>query len=193
MLLYTLLGRRMNPAQLPPQRRVLLLDAAAALAIGRLILHSQPMLDVPIVMRNGFTSQWHVVQVPVGTRVRDVCEQLSIPSDNVTIRAGDVLRDVQISPDAIIASAEISLDISAVTQAVNPSPCIRCGWCVQACPARIHPAGLLEAAQLHDSQLAHRYGVDSCIECGICSYVCPSHLPLLPSIRQLRATISTSS
>jgi electron transport complex protein RnfC len=51
---------------------------------------------------------------------------------------------------------------------------------------RIHPAGLLEAAQDNDPDLAESYGLHACIECGICSYVCPSRLPLLPAIRELR-------
>ena len=89
----------------------------------------------------------------------------------------------------VIATSELCIDVSPTQPPVNPEPCIRCGWCVQACPSRIHPAGLLEAAQLHDSVLANRYGIDACIECGICSYVCPSRLPLLPAIRELRKKI----
>ena len=51
---------------------------------------------------------------------------------------------------------------------------------------RIHPAGLLEAAQADDPELADAYGLAACIECGICNYVCPSRLPLLEGIRTLR-------
>ncbi len=69
---------------------------------------------------------------------------------------------------------------------VIPDPCIRCAWCVEACPVRIQPAGLLEAAQRNDHALAIEYGLESCIECGICAYVCPSELPLLKGIRALR-------
>jgi electron transport complex protein RnfC len=57
---------------------------------------------------------------------------------------------------------------------------------VEGCPTRINPAGLLEAAQRRNLDLADHYGLDSCIECGICTYVCPSHLPLLEGIRQLQ-------
>jgi electron transport complex protein RnfC len=61
---------------------------------------------------------------------------------------------------------------------------------VEACPVRIHPAGLLEAAQDNDIAAAEWYGLQACVECGICSYVCPSRLPLLPAIRELRADVT---
>ena len=70
---------------------------------------------------------------------------------------------------------------------VIPDPCVRCNWCAEACPTRLRPAGVLEAAQYEDVALAERHGVDACIECGICSYVCPSHLPLLDGVRRIRA------
>jgi electron transport complex protein RnfC len=69
---------------------------------------------------------------------------------------------------------------------VNPDPCIRCGWCVEACPSSIHPAGLLDASQRRDHAAADRYGISACVECGLCDYVCPSRLPILNGIRMMR-------
>jgi electron transport complex protein RnfC len=58
---------------------------------------------------------------------------------------------------------------------------------------RIQPAGLLDAAQRADPELAERYGLEACIECGVCSYVCPSHLPLLGGIRKLKEELNERS
>jgi Na+-translocating ferredoxin:NAD+ oxidoreductase RnfC subunit len=99
------------------------------------------------------------------------------------------LRDVRLTPEAVVSGrGEISIDAGLISAAINPDPCIRSGWCVENCPVRIHPAGLLEAAQDDDHVLAEHHGLHACIECGICSYVCPSRLPLLESIRYLRAS-----
>jgi electron transport complex protein RnfC len=57
---------------------------------------------------------------------------------------------------------------------------------VESCPVQITPAGLLEAAQRRDLDMARSYGLAACVDCGICSYVCPSRLPLLSGIRFLR-------
>ena len=99
---------------------------------------------------------------------------------------GDVLRDQPTTPDAVLAGGEAILHVLASRDPVNPEPCIRCGWCAQACPTQVLPAGVLEAAQRLDLDLAERSGVHACVECGICTYVCPSHLPLLGGIRAVK-------
>ena len=98
---------------------------------------------------------------------------------------------MRVSPDAVIDGVgELSIDAGPLSPVINPDACIRCGWCVEACPVGIHPAGLLESAQDNDVKAAQWYGLESCIGCGICSYVCPSRLPLLPAIRELRTTLA---
>ena len=49
MLLYTLLGAT-RPGRLPTEQGVLVLDAAAAIAIGRFALLNEPMLQSPMVV-----------------------------------------------------------------------------------------------------------------------------------------------
>ena len=129
--------------------------------------------------------------VAVGTRLRYLLEQLWLRPQRLTLRAGAALRDVRLAPDVVIDGAgELTIDAGPLSPVINPDPCIRCGWCVEACPVQIHPAGLLESAQDNDIKAAKWYGLESCIECGICSYVCPSRLPLLPAIREMRGIVA---
>ena len=202
MLLYALLGRRLRPDRLPSEVNTLLLDAPAAAAIGRALGSAtafpgasgssdqghapEPMLTVPIELRDAGRARCTVFTAAVGTPLRHVLEVAGLKTQGLTFRAGAALRDVKVSCDAIIDGGELTVDAGPITPPINPDPCIRCGWCVESCPVRIHPAGLLEAAQDNDASLAERYGLAACIECGICSYVCPSRLPLLEAIRDLR-------
>ncbi|HEY1683386.1 MAG TPA: 4Fe-4S dicluster domain-containing protein, partial [Tepidisphaeraceae bacterium] len=102
------------------------------------------------------------------------------------IRVSDPLRDVRVKGDLLIDGSEVAVHLMRPERPANPDPCIRCGWCVEGCPVRIQPAGLLESAQRRDAKLAEHFGLHACIECGICEYVCPSRLPLLDAIRSLR-------
>jgi len=112
-------------------------------------------------------------------------DAIGINAASMDMRVGHLLRDLPAEADAIIATGELTV-LAAASHARPPAAaCLRCAWCVEACPVQIHPAGLLEAAQQQDPELADRYGLQSCIECGICSYVCPSRLPLLPAIRTM--------
>jgi Na+-translocating ferredoxin:NAD+ oxidoreductase subunit C len=185
MLLHRLLGRRLRPRRLPTEIGVLLLDAPAAVAIGRLLLHDEPMTHVPVAVHDRRGGAAYFITAPIGMRLADLLEQLNLPVAGVLLRSGELLRDRHSAADAVIAAGELSVHLDLLEPDVNPNPCIRCGWCIEACPTRIHPAGLLEAAQQEDLELAAHYGLQSCIECGICSYVCPSRLPLLQGIHEL--------
>jgi len=58
-------------------------------------------------------------------------------------------------------------------------PCIRCGWCLEACPHDLNPVRLWEACRKEQWEAAESYGLWECSECGACAYSCPSHLKLV--------------
>ncbi|MGB5518726.1 MAG: 4Fe-4S dicluster domain-containing protein, partial [Gammaproteobacteria bacterium] len=63
-------------------------------------------------------------------------------------------------------------------------PCIRCGYCVEACPMQLNPTmlGMLAASSDYET-MASKYHLNDCFECGSCSYVCPSNIPLVQYFR----------
>jgi electron transport complex protein RnfC len=186
LLLYTLLSRRLRPARLPVEQGVIVLDAAAAFAIGRLFLADEPMLQVPVVIRHHARKLSHFVMAPIGMPLCDLLSLLGEPQPNLLIRGGDLLRDIRLTRDAVVGGSELVLHTSNQEPDINPDACIRCSWCAEACPTRVHPAVVLESSQRDDIELAENAGIDACIDCGICSYVCPSKLPLLEGIRVMK-------
>ncbi|HSI36864.1 MAG TPA: 4Fe-4S dicluster domain-containing protein [Tepidisphaeraceae bacterium] len=188
LLVYALLRRRLRPGRPPVEQGVLVLDAAAAVAVGRAAWRDQPMLHVPVAVRDHLRGgRTHYLAVPIGTPVRHLLDHLKLPHDGVGLFRGDVPRGQLVCPTAIVAGGELVLHVRHAMPPVIPDPCIRCGWCAHVCPTRVHPAGVLEAAQRGDQDLADHYGIDACVECGVCDEVCPSHLPLLGGIRHLKA------
>ena len=179
-------GRRLSPGRTPTEAGVLLLDAAAALSVGRCFLFDEAMTTVPFGVFDRRNARAHLLYVTVGTPLNDVLAGTDVTIDSADLRAGHFLRQIAAPRDAIVGGAELTVFAAQPQEPMLPSACLRCGFCVDACPARIHPAGLLEAAQQQDPALADRYGLSACIDCGICSYVCPSRLPLLQAIRLLR-------
>ncbi len=186
LLIRELNERPIRPGQLPPEHGVLLLDAAAALAAGRCFLHDGPMLTVPLAILDHATARAHYLMAPIGAKLRDLLPMVGLSAEGVRLFSGTPLRQEMLTGDCVVGGGELTIYRFALGPDVIPDPCIRCAWCVEACPVRIQPAGLLEAAQRNDLALAAEYGLQSCIECGICAYVCPSELPLLKGIRALR-------
>ncbi len=186
ILLASLLKRRLRPFHLPTEQGVLLLDAVAAVTIGRIVLQNRPMLAVPIAVFDHARNATHLQLLPIGTPLNHLLTQRSMADTGYHYRAGDVLRDQRVFRETILAGGENILHVSPGDTPINPDPCIRCGWCVESCPSKIHPAGLLDAAQRRDRAQADYYGLHACVECGQCDYVCPSRLPILAGIRALR-------
>ncbi len=186
LMMYTLLQRRLPPGKLPTEKGAMLVDAAAAVAIGKCVLFEPPSRHTPLAVRDHFQQKTHFLIAPVGIRLAEVCDFLDIHHPEALFRAGDFLRDQWMTSDTHLGHGELVIHPTAIQTDANPDPCIHCGWCLEACPTRIHPAGLLDASQQNDRRAGKKFGMDSCIECGICSYVCPTRLPLLAAIRSLK-------
>jgi electron transport complex protein RnfC len=187
LLMYTALGRRLRPGRVPTEQGALLIDGALAVAIGRQALRRQPMLQAPLAVHDHVRDRVAFVVAPIGMPVRQLLGQIGASAEGVALLRGNVLRDNEVSPDAVVSGGELVLHVLPRPAALMPAPCVRCGWCVEGCPTRVQPAGLLEAAQRENLLLADHYGLDACIECGVCTYVCPSNLPILEGIRKLKA------
>jgi electron transport complex protein RnfC len=186
LMIYSLTHRRLRPGNLPPSRGVLVLDAAAAMAIGNGAF-GEKMLSVPIAVHDHVRRHSHYLTAHVGTSVEHILNQLSIPTETSMIRGGDLLRDLPLRLDTVVAGSELTIHVTLPESPVVPEPCIRCAWCIDACPTLVHPALILDAAQRRDMKMAERAGIAACIECGVCSHVCPSQLPLLKAIREVRS------
>ena len=67
--------------------------------------------------------------------------------------------------------------------------CIRCGLCVDACPADLLPQQLYWFSKAQEFDKAEQHNLFDCIECGACSYVCPSHIPLVQYYRYAKGAV----
>ncbi|HOF17967.1 MAG TPA: 4Fe-4S dicluster domain-containing protein [Phycisphaerae bacterium] len=123
--------------------------------------------------------------VPVGASVAE----LTGGTDGPVLHGGP-MTGLRCPPDAVVTAATGALLAINAAQAAPSTPCIRCGWCTDHCPARLNVAVLNDVFELGLVQRARRMGVAACVECGVCSYVCPSRLPLSQRVRQLRRAVT---
>ncbi len=185
LMVYSLTKRRLRPGNLPTTQGVLVIDAATACAIGR-AAKGTAMLSTPLAVHDHVRGRSHYLDVTVGTPVQYVLEKVSSWEEGFVVRGGDLLRDLRLRVDAVVGGGELEIHLNGPERAVIPEPCIRCAWCMEACPTLVHPASVLEGAQRRDVKMAERAGLGACIECGICAHVCPSRLPILDAIREIR-------
>jgi len=82
--------------------------------------------------------------------------------------------------------------ILALTEAVVEPyrDCIRCGRCVDGCPAGLIPSEisiLCERVKYLDTPSVN---ILDCIECGVCTYVCPARRPIVQWIKVAKSMLA---
>ena len=72
----------------------------------------------------------------------------------------------------------------------EPTPCIRCGRCVEACPGNLMPQMMAQAAMHNDYDTFVKLNGMECYECGSCTFVCPAKRPLTQTFKQARQYVA---
>jgi len=94
-----------------------------------------------------------------------------------------------LSAVATKTSSALTCFTKDVISPLQETPCINCGRCVSACPARLVPSHLADmAARKQYDKFEEHYGLE-CVNCGSCSWTCPAKRPLAALINTGRMTV----
>ena len=126
--------------------------------------------------------------LPFGAEVSEALEAAGVPEAGPVVD-GSVMTGRQVGEGAVVHAAAGELVALPETTGALPTPCIRCGWCSDNCPARLNVAALNDDFELGRARRAGRRGAMSCVGCGICTYVCPARLPLAWRVSRLKGAI----
>ncbi|MCP3984454.1 MAG: electron transport complex subunit RsxC [bacterium] len=195
MLIEALLGRRVPPGGLPASVHALCVNVATTAEIGRLLPHGRGIQERVVTITGPAVRHKGNYHVPIGTPLHFLLETVGVEDDLSRVFLGGPMMgsaapclDVPITKgtSGVVAFTERE---SLTTQVVE-HPCIRCGYCLDACPMFLDPSqlGLLAANERHQ-EMADRHHLMSCFECGACAYVCPSHIPLVQRFRVAKAAL----
>lgn len=123
-------------------------------------------------------------KVRIGTRIWDILEKLNIPEADIDkiVRNGLLTGKVLISSDVPIVQGTNSLAFIKYSKEIIERACIRCGKCIQVCPAKLYPVKLINDIKINNGKEFKKYKGEQCINCGLCSYVCPSRINLASKI-----------
>lgn len=182
ILVKVLTNREMPPGGTTMQVGCAVVGPATCLAIYRWIVLGQRALGRVITLGGERAEVHGNFWVPFGT----LCHDLLPAADLIH---GGPMVGLRCSPHSVVTpgtEAVLALDPTPVRLA---TPCMRCGWCTDHCPARLNVAALNDAFELGHTDHARRLGAVACIECGVCSYICPSCLPLSQRVKRLKRVI----
>ncbi|MBW1779948.1 MAG: 4Fe-4S dicluster domain-containing protein [Deltaproteobacteria bacterium] len=159
-----------------------LISAEGVIALGRAFVEEKmPITKVLTVIDK--ENRAVGVRARIGTPVHHILESL-----NISVTVGDrlVLGGPMSGRGIYSEEMPIHRDTDAIMvqdkgQVIPASsdPCINCGECVRACPARLPVNMLIRLLEngLYE-EAAQEYDLLSCVECGLCSYVCMMRIPI---------------
>jgi electron transport complex protein RnfC len=195
MLFSALLGREVPSGGLPVDIHALCCNVATTAEIGRLLPRGRGIHERVITVTGPAVKKKGNYRIPIGTPLRFLLEHVGVVDDVNRVFLGGPMMG------AAASSLEISITkgtsgVTAFTESEAERthspvyPCIRCGYCVDACPIFLDPSRLGRlAAKQEFSLMAQEHNLMDCFECGSCSFVCPSHIPLVQQFRAAKAAV----
>lgn len=193
-LIHALTGREVPSGGLPPDLGMLCVNVGTAAAARRAALHGEPLTERVVTVTGAGVQRGGNFRVRLGTPIAelvahcggytDSARRLIVGGPMMGFALPDDDRPVAKGTDCVlVAGPEVETGEDA------PMPCIRCGECMEVCPAGLLPQQIYWHARDGDLAGAEHYDLFDCIECGCCAAVCPSHLPLVAHYRRAKAEI----
>lgn len=186
-LIESVTGRKVPGGGLPFDVGVIVQNIGTTKAIYDAVVLNKPLYEKVITISGRGITRPANLQVRVGTRIRDIVQYLGGTKANLAkIVMGGPMMGFSVSTLDIPVTKTVSGVLFLTHDEIDESPygpCIRCGWCLEACPMGLSPneiALYVEAGRAADTA---QFGVFDCFECGSCAFVCPSKRPLVQFIR----------
>jgi len=192
-LILALTGREVPSGGLPMDVGVVVQNVGTAAAVSDAVRQGLPLIERIATVTGPAVAEPKNLRVRVGTPLSHMVEQCGGLKGEVAkiIMGGPMMGSAQLSLEvpATRGTSGVLLFDAAEVPLRPEGPCIRCGRCVQACPAHILPTTIASYARLDLIAEAEEFGAMDCIECGCCTYTCPATLPLVQAIRYAKGAI----
>ncbi len=194
MLITALTGREVPSGALPSALGIVVVNVATAAEIGRLLPHGRGIQERVVTISGPAVGRPGNYRIPIGTPLRFALEQSQVSDDVSRVFLGGPMMGQALSsldiPITKGTSGFIAFTPRETGAAPREYPCIRCGYCVDACPVHLDPCQLGVLARNEEyERMARRHHLMDCFECGSCAYVCPAHIPLVQRFRVAKAAL----
>ncbi|GAQ25866.1 electron transport complex subunit RsxC [Tepidanaerobacter syntrophicus] len=193
-LIQAVTDREVPSGGLPMDVGVIVNNAGTCAAIAKVLKTGMPLIErITTVTGSGINEPSNLL-IRIGTPLIDIIEQCGgfKGTPGKVLMGGPMMGLAQSTLDvpAIKGTSGILVLEKSDVKLFEPSTCINCARCVDACPINLLPTRLAKFSEKGRWKDAEDYHAMDCIECGCCAYVCPAHIPLTQHIRIAKNTIT---
>ncbi|MGK0684910.1 electron transport complex subunit RsxC [Serratia marcescens] len=173
---------------------VLMQNVGTAFAIKRAIVDGEPLIERVVTLTGDAIERPGNLWARIGTPVQHLLDFTGFrPQAQQMVVMGGPLMGFTLPalnvPIVKISNCILAPTVDEMTPQEPEQSCIRCGLCVDACPAGLLPQQLYWFSRGQEHDKARNHNLFDCIECGACAFVCPSNIPLVQYYRQEKAEI----
>jgi electron transport complex protein RnfC len=193
-LIQAITGRKVPGFALPSAVGVVVHNVSTTAAIFDAVALGKPLYEKVVTISGRGIKRQANLRVKVGTRLSDIVAHLGgVTPELAKIVMGGPMMGFAVSSLDIPVTKTTSSVLFLAEDEIDTTPhsqCIRCGWCLEACPMGLEPKEIAIHVEAGRPQDTKQFGVFECFECGCCAYVCPAKRPLVQFIRlaKMKAT-----
>ncbi len=132
------------------------------------------------------------VYVPIGTSVNHIVSNIGGYIDNaeeIVVLAGGPMMGKSIANDTFVITTHSNSITVLPKENIEELPCLRCGLCVEYCPAKIQPVQIMNLEKQKDLEGVKKASANKCITCGICTFICPSKIEVTDWVGKAKTRI----
>lgn len=186
-LIHAVTGRKVPAMALPSAVGVVVQNVSTAKAIYDAVVYRKPLYEKVITVAGKGIGRPANLLVKIGTKVSDIVEYLGGVQPGLTkIILGGPMMGFAVSNLDVPVTKTTSAVLFLTEDEIDTKPhsqCIRCGWCLEACPMGLEPKEIALHVEANRAEATEPFGVFDCFECGSCAYVCPAKRPLVQFVR----------
>ncbi len=189
-LIFATTGRAINSAMLPADAGCVVDNVETIINVYRAVAEGKPSMERVVTVSGDAINEPGNFKVLFGTNQAELVEAAGgfKEEPEKMISGGPMMGFSMFTLDVPVTKTSSSILCFTKDEVAKyePSACINCGRCVDACPSRLIPSRLADLAERHNEEGFTKMEGLECMECGSCSYVCPAKRPLKQSIGSMR-------
>jgi electron transport complex protein RnfC len=186
-LIQAVTGRKVPAGALPSAVGVVVQNVTTAKAIYDAVVYNKPLYEKVVTIAGKGITRPANLQVKIGTKISDIVDYLGgVKPGLAKVIMGGPMMGFAISSLDIPVTKTTSAILFLSEDEIDTKPhsqCIRCGWCLDACPIGLEPKEIGIYVEANRAEDTAQFGVFDCFECGSCAYVCPAKRPLVQFVR----------